>query len=272
MDERPTLIVKIGGSVADSLQNVAKDIATLTSIYTIIIVHGCSAQMNELCRKMGLTPKFITSPSGFKSRYTDAETLVVYNLAVCVASTNVILALRREGVNAVRLNGLDGASIIAKQKIVYHIDEQGKEKLIRDDFTGKIEKINIQLLTLLLKNNYVPVIGALAIGENNQPLNVDGDRLAAAIGIATKGSTIISLTDVDGYYEEGTIVPSLSLEEVFKAIKKAGGGRESGGMKKKLYACAEALQGGVKEFIIGNGRLQNPISNLLAGAGTHCRI
>jgi len=273
MEEKPILIIKIGGSIASTPEEIAKDVAALQSINSVIIVHGCSAQMNELYGNFGITPKFITSPTGFKSRYTNAETINVYNLAIHNASTSIILALQKAGVNAIGLSGFDGKVTVGKQKIVTSVDENGKQKLVRDDFTGKIEKINSSLLRTLLSAGYTPVVGALAMGEQNQMLNIDGDRLAAAIGSELKASIVISLTDVDGYYKNfpNDLVSTLNREELKTAIENAGGGKASGGMKKKLFACSEALDGGVQEVIIGNGTVPDPISRLLNGAGTHCR-
>ncbi len=274
MAEKPILIIKVGGSIASTPDLIAQDLATLQSSYSIVVVHGGSVQINELCTKLGITPKFLVSPGGFKSRYTNAEVMEVYRLALRgKASSSIVIALQAAGVNAVGLSGFDGKAILAKQKIVTSVDENGKQKLIRDDFTGKIEKINGSLLHTLLNSGYTPVIAALALGESNQPLNVDGDRLAAAVGAELHAQIMISLTDVDGYYKNfpNDLVRNLNRQELASAIEIAGGGKASGGMKKKLFACAEALDGGVQEVIIGNGTVQNPISRLLEGAGTHCR-
>ncbi|VVB58177.1 [LysW]-aminoadipate/[LysW]-glutamate kinase [Candidatus Anstonella stagnisolia] len=273
MQEKPILIIKVGGSIASTPDLIAQDLASLHSRYSIVVVHGCSAQMNELYDKFGIKPAFITSPTGFKSRYTNADTIRVYNLAIHNASTSIILALQKVGVNAVGLSGFDGKAVVGKQKIVTSVDETGKQKLIRDDFTGKIEKINGELLKTLLNAGYTPVVGALAMGEPAQPLNIDGDRLAAAVGAELHANIMISLTDVDGYYRNfpNDLVATLNREELKTAIENAGGGKASGGMKKKLFACAEALDGGVHEVIIGNGTVPSPISRLLEGKGTHCK-
>jgi len=274
LDQKPIVVVKIGGSIASNPGFIAKDIAALQSKYSIVIVHGGSAQINSLCKKLGITPQFLTSPGGFKSRYTNQKVIEVFVLALAgEVSANVVLALQKEGINAVGLSGFDGKLTLARQKVVTSVDESGKQKIIRDDYTGKIEKINGSLLHTLLSQGYAPVVAALAMGEACQPLNVDGDRLAAMVGVELHADIFISLTDVDGYYKNfpNDLVQTLNREELASAIENAGGGKASGGMKKKLFACAEALDGGVEEVIIGNGTVETPISKLLLGAGTHCR-
>ncbi|MBI5222892.1 [LysW]-aminoadipate kinase [Candidatus Micrarchaeota archaeon] len=270
-NERPIIVVKIGGSTAQQPEEIAKDIASLQSKYSIVVVHGGSAQINELCKRLNITPKFITSPGGFKSRYTNAEVLQAYTLALRgEANSRLVVSLNTTGVNAIGLSGCDGRLIEAKQKIITSVDESGKQKIVRDDYTGKIEKINGGLLRTLLREGYVPVVAALALGETSL-LNIDGDRLAAKIGSELKANTVVMLTDVDGYYKNfpNDLVSSLTRAQLTEAIEIAGGGKASGGMKKKLFACAEAIDGGVQRVVIGNGKTEAPLSKALDGSGTH---
>ena len=272
---KPLIVIKIGGALADSpaaMANIATDIASLQSKYSFVIAHGGSVQTNELCKRLGLAPKFHTSPSGVKSRATGADILPLYVMACGgQANSQIVCALQAAGVNALGLSGPDGKVVQARQKIFTAVDESGKQKIIRDDFTGKIEKINSELLQTLLAADYVPVIAALAIGESNIPLNIDGDRLMAALACALHADKSISLTDVDGYYKNfpNDLVPALTSSELEVAMQNAGAGKASGGMKKKLMGCIESINGGVSEVIIGNGTAPAPISNLLGGAGTH---
>ena len=270
---KPIIVVKIGGSIANSPADIAKDIAKLQEKYSLVIVHGGSAQINKLCQRLNIEPKFITSPGGFKSRYTNAEVIEVYTLALSgETNTNLVMALQGTGVNAVGLSGCDGRLIEAKQKIITSVDESGKQKLIRDDYTGKIEKINGALLLMLIERGYTPVVAALAMGEH-KPLNIDGDRLAAKIACELKANTAILLTDRDGYYANfpNDLVSSVSESELEEAIGSAGGGKASGGMKKKLFACSEALKGGVNHIIICNGKVGEPITKAINGSGTHIK-
>ena len=271
---KPLIVIKIGGALADSpaaMANIATDIASLQSKYSFVIAHGGSVQTNELCKRLGLAPKFHTSPSGVKSRATDAQIIQLYAMA-CGGQANaqVVCALQSAGVNALGLSGFDGKVVQAKQKIFTAVDEAGKQKMVRDDFTGKIEKINSELLHSLLVAGYTPVIAALAIGESGQMLNIDGDRLMAALASALHADKALSLTDVDGYYKNfpNDLVPALTASELESAMQNAGAGQSSGGMKKKLMGCIEAIKGGVPEVIICNGTKEKPITLALGGSGT----
>ncbi len=273
--QKPILVIKIGGSTASdaaALARIASDLASLQSQYSFVLAHGGSAQTNDLCKRLGIQPRFHTSPTGVKSRATDAQIIQLYSMA-CGGQANaqVVCALQAAGVNAIGLSGFDGQVVRAKQKIFTAVDEAGKQKIVRDDFTGKIEKVNAELLQMLLAAGYTPVVAALAIGENNQPLNIDGDRLMAALASALHTDKAISLTDVDGYYRNfpNDLVSVLPASELEAAMQNAGAGKASGGMKKKLMGCHEAINGGVKEVIICNGMKEKPITHALAGAGTH---
>lgn len=272
MAEKPLVVIKIGGSIAEKPEAIAKDIAALQEKYSFIIAHGGSAETNKLTERVGLKPQFLTSPSGVKWRYTNPEIIEVYNMAVGgQVSARIVCSLQSAGVNAVGLSGQDGKTILGKQKITTAVDESGKQKIVRDDFTGKIGHVNVELLKMLLSKGYVPVVAAVAMGESFQPLNIDGDRLAAAIASAAKADMMLSLTDVDGYYRNfpNDLVPKLTRAELDEAMKNAGAGKLSGGMKKKLMGCIEAIDGGVKAVAIGNGKADSPITKILAGAGTH---
>lgn len=271
METKPIIVIKIGGSIADNPEAIARDIASLQSKYSFIIAHGGSAETNKLTARVGLKPQFLTSPGGVKWRYTNAEIIEIYNMAVGgKVSSRIVCSLQAAGVNAVGLSGQDGNVVIGRQKITTAVDESGKQKIIRDDYTGKIEGINAEFLRLLLANGFVPVVAAVAMGEANQPLNVDGDRLAASVASAMHADLMMSLTDVDGYYKNfpNDLVPKLTRGELDAAMKNAGAGKLSGGMKKKLMGCIEAIDGGVRQVIIGNGTVDAPISKLLGGAGT----
>jgi acetylglutamate kinase len=262
-----TIVVKIGGSIADRPEELAADIAKLSGRYRFVVVHGGAMQTTALSERMGVEPKFITSPSGVKSRYTDKAGIEAYTLAVRgKVNSGLVLALHAKGVHAAGISGIDGGLLRAKQKIVTSVDASGKQVIIRDDYTGKIDSVDARALKRLLDAGFTPVVAPLALGESNQPLNTDGDRAAAAIASAIGARALLLMTDVDGYFLNfpNDLAPKLERAEIDNAIKSA-----TGGMKRKLMACSEAIDGGVPEAIIGNGTITAPISNALSGKGTH---
>jgi acetylglutamate/LysW-gamma-L-alpha-aminoadipate kinase len=171
------------------------------------------------------------------------------------------------GINAFGLCGLDGRLLQATRKDAIQSIENGKRKMIRDDYTGKIETVNSELLSMLLNAGYLPVIAPVAVSEKGEALNVDADRAAAMVASALKAETLLLLTAVPGlmknFPDESTLIRQLSQSQIEQASEVA-----QGRMKKKVLGAQEALHGGVSSVIIADGRIQNPISNALSGNGT----
>jgi len=170
-------------------------------------------------------------------------------------------------VKAFGLCGLDGRLLQAMRKDSIQSVENGKRKIIRDDYTGKIEAVNSDLLHLLLNANYLPVIAPVAVSENGEALNVDADRAAAMIASALRAETLILLTAVPGlmknFPDESTLIRQLSQSQLAAASEAA-----QGRMKKKILGAEEALKGGVSRVVIADGRIEKPISSALYGSGT----
>jgi acetylglutamate/LysW-gamma-L-alpha-aminoadipate kinase len=171
------------------------------------------------------------------------------------------------GINAFGLSGMDGSLMVATRKDAIQSVENGKRKIIRDDYTGKIEKVNSKLLLALLDMGYFPVIAPVAVSEKGEALNVDADRAAAMVASALKAETLVLLTAVPGlmknFPDESTLIKQLPQNQLSAALEAA-----QGRMKKKVLGAEEALQGGVGKVIIADGRIEKPISSALAGNGT----
>jgi acetylglutamate/LysW-gamma-L-alpha-aminoadipate kinase len=269
------IVLKIGGGAGVNVDAVCADAATIVHEgQSLVIVHGTSAAADALATRLNIPVQQIQSPSGHVSRYTDLATLEVFTLAA-VGQVNVELVgrLQARGVNALGLNGLDGRLVQAKRKdAVRAIDTQtGRQRVIRDDYTGKIEAINAELLKLLLNAGYTPVVAPLAIGKECERLNVDGDRAAAMIAGALGAETLIILTNVAGLLEkfpdESSLIRHVAPDELERALELAGGR-----MKKKVLAAQEALAGGARRVILADSRKPQPIQAALAGEGTVIEI
>jgi [amino group carrier protein]-L-2-aminoadipate 6-kinase len=264
------IVVKLGGTDGVDFSAICKDAAELLKQgKQLVFVHGGSAEANALGESLGMPPKMITSPSGYTSRYTDRKTLEIFLMAVN-GKVNSLLTeqLQMLGVNAFGLCGMDGRLMRARRKdSIQSIDERGKRKIIRDDYTGKIESVSSDLLHLLLNARMSPVIAPVAVSEKGEALNVDADRAAAMVASALKAKTLILLTAVPGlmknFPDESTLIRQLPQSQL-QAASEAAQGR----MKKKVLGAQEAIKGGVSRVIIADGRIQNPISNALAGNGT----
>jgi [amino group carrier protein]-L-2-aminoadipate 6-kinase len=263
------IVVKLGGTEGVDFSAICHDAAALlTKGQRLVLVHGGSAEANQLGEAVGYPPRFITSPSGYTSRYTDRRTLEIFAMAVNgKVNTLLVEQLQMLGVNALGLSGLDGRLMAATRKDTIQSVENGKRKIIRDDYTGKIEKINAGLLNTLLEAGYLPVIAPLAVSAAGEALNVDADRAAAMLAAALQAGTLILLTAVPGlmrtFPDESTLIQTLPQQKLEEALNFA-----EGRMKKKVLGAQEALQGGVGRVIIADGRVKNPISNALGGSGT----
>jgi acetylglutamate/LysW-gamma-L-alpha-aminoadipate kinase len=264
-----TLVVKVGGTQGVNFAAVCADVADLVSQgKRLVLVHGGSTEANRLGEQLNIPPRFITSPSGYTSRYTDRNTLEVFLMAVN-GKINALLVeqLRQLGVNALGLSGLDGGLLRASRKENVVCVENGKRKVLHGDYTGRIEQVNLPLLHLLLDGGYLPVIAPLAVSPNGEVLNVDADRAAASLAAALNAEALILLTAAPGLLEkfpdEATLIRFLPRTRLADALEMS-----QGRMKKKVLATEEALQGGVRQVIIADGRCEKPILQALGGNGT----
>lgn len=272
MKNSKPITVKIGGTEGVDFSAICEDIAALLQEgANLIVVHGGSSEANTLGEQLGHPPRFITSPSGFTSRYTDKRTLEIFMMAVNGKVNSLLVGdLQKLGVNALGLSGLDGRLLVATRKEAVQSIESGKRKIIRDDFTGKIEAVNVSVLKMLLEAGYLPVVAPLAISLQGEALNVDADRAAAMIAAATNSTSLIYLTAAPGllrhFPDESSLIKQLPASQLSVAMEAA-----QGRMKKKILGAQEALEGGVESVIIADGRVSKPISAALAGNGTLIR-
>ena len=256
------ITIKIGGSVVDELHSsTISDLKKVSQKEKIILVHGGGKEVTRISEALGKEQKFIVSPSGIKSRYTDKETVEIFTMVMSGKINKMIVGmLQKNGINAVGLSGIDGQIIQAerKKKLVV-INEKGRKMAIDGGYTGKIKDVNSDLLKSILDQGYLPVISPIAISEEFDFLNVDGDRAAAYVAGKMHSDKILFLTNVDGLLMNGKLVKSLSLAEAKKILPKIGFG-----MEKKILAATEALEMGVKQALIANGKKENPISAAIA--------
>ena len=259
------ITIKIGGSVVDGLHpTTISDLKKVADQEQVILVHGGGKEVTKISEALGKEQKFIVSPGGIKSRYTDKETAEIFTMVMSGKINNMIVSmLQKNGINAVGLSGVDGRIIQAerKKKLIV-VNEKGRKMIIDGGYTGKIQDVNSGLVRLILESGYVPVISPIAISEESDFLNVDGDRAAAYVAGKMGSDRILFLTNVDGLLMEEKLVTKLSLAEAKAILPKIGFG-----MEKKILAATEALEMGVKQAIVANGQRENPISSAIANEG-----
>lgn len=264
------IVVKAGGSEGVNVEALCADIRGFVQQgEQLVLVHGGSHETNLISEKLGHPPRFVTSASGHSSRYTDRETLEIYAMVVAGRINKLLVErLQQLGVNAIGLSGLDGRLLEGKRKASLPIVENGKRKVLHGEYSGRVEQVNGGLLELLLEAGYVPVVAPLAISFEHEALNVDGDRVAAAIAAAMHARTVVILSNVPGLLrdpsDETTLISHIPLAHVQSYLDRYAQGR----MKRKIIGAVEALQDGVELVIIADGRVENPLQQALAGHGT----
>jgi len=256
------ITIKIGGSVVDNLHpTTILDIKKIVKQEGVVLVHGGGKEVTKVSKELGKEPKFVVSPGGIKSRYTDKETAEIFTMVMSGKINKTIVGmLQKNGINAIGLSGIDGKIIQAeRKKKLLIVNEKGRKQAIDGGYTGKITNVNAALLKSLLEQGYTPVISPIALSEEFDFLNVDGDRAAAYVAGKIQSDKVLFLTNVDGLLMDEKLVNSLTLEEAKAIIPKIGFG-----MEKKILAATEALDMGVKEALIANGQRENPISAAIA--------
>ena len=263
------IVIKVGGSEGIDLKAVCQDVASLVKEgQRIVFVHGGSHRTNVVAAELGHPPRFVTSVSGFTSRRTDRETLRIFEMVYCgEINKGIVEMLQGEGVNAVGLSGLDGRLLEGKRKAAIKIIENGRRRVLRDDYTGTVQKVNVHLLNLLLDNGYLPVVTPPAISTESEAINVDGDRAAARIAVALGADQLIILSNVPGllreFPDESTLIRRIDPTRTMESIEHA-----QGRMRMKLLGAAEAIKEGVGRVVFGDGRIKSPVRAALAGQGT----
>ncbi|MFQ6016202.1 MAG: [LysW]-aminoadipate kinase [Anaerolineae bacterium] len=263
------IVVKIGGAEGIGMEALCADVTALVQDgRRLVLVHGGSHETNILSTQLGHPPRFVTSPSGHQSRYTDRETLEILAMAVAgKVNKGLVEHLQSLGVNAVGLSGVDGRLLEGRRKSVLRIVERGKTLLLRDEWSGVVERVNTSLLAWLLEHHYTPVVAPLAVSYEGEMVNVDGDRAAAALASALGAETLVLLSNVPGllthFPDENSLVPFIRRDEL-----EAYAAYAQGRMKKKVLGAREALEGGVGRVVIADARIQAPVSRALAGQGT----
>ncbi|MEJ2242414.1 MAG: [LysW]-aminoadipate/[LysW]-glutamate kinase, partial [Candidatus Bathyarchaeota archaeon] len=255
------IVVKVGGSILkDVPPEIVSDIKEIILENQLILVHGGGKGVTEIAAKLGKEQKFVFSPTGFRSRYTDKETMEIFTMVMAgKINKKLVSAIQKKEIPVVGLSGLDGFLLRAdRKKRLVIINEKGRKQVIDGGYTGKVNKVNDSLLSILLKNGFVPLVSPIAVSEEYEPLNVDADRTAANIAGAMKADKLVLLTDVEGLILDSKLVRELSVEEIGNKMKKIGGG-----MITKVYAAKEAIKNGVKEVIICSGTRKNPISSAI---------
>ena len=255
-----TVVVKYGGNAMIDPQlkeQVMEDMVLLWLIgVKVVLIHGGGPEINEAMKRFGKKAEFVDG-----LRVTDRETVDIVQMVLAgKVNKTLVNLLQMKGGHAVGLSGIDGGIIEAKMK-----DQ-------RLGYVGEITKIRTGPIEDLLERNYIPVISTVASDRQGNTYNINGDTAAAHIAGALGAERLIMMTDIAGVLKDKddptTLIPCVTVEEARKLYDE---GVISGGMIPKVECCIEALEHGVNNVVIMDGRIPHSIlMELLTdeGAGT----
>ncbi len=249
-----TVVIKYGGNamINDELKNhVMEDITLLKFIgVNPVVVHGGGPDINKTLDKLNIKSQFVNG-----LRVTDATTMEVAQM-VLIGKTNkeIVSLINKKGGKAIGLSGIDGNLIECTR---HYVNIDGKETDI--GYVGKIIKVNAKLIEHLAKDEFIPVIAPIGVGEEGESYNINADTVAGEIASALQAEKLMLLTDVEGVKDprnNNEVIPVLTIAEVEKLIEEKV---ISGGMIPKVLGCVDAVNRGVGRTHIIDGRIPHCI-------------
>ena len=248
-----TFVVKFGGEVADDpdvLVSFCEEVALCAQVgIRMVVVHGGGKQATELGHRLGIQAKIVDG-----RRVTDEKTLDVVKMAFAgKINVEILGAMRRAGVHAVGLSGVDGNLLNARRRPPQVVLDRatGEERIVDFGFVGDILDVDPTLITTLVERDFVPVIASLAADDGGGVYNVNADTVASAIASRLGAEKWIVATNVDGVLDcDGKLISRLARESVTGMIRD---GTITGGMIPKVEAAASAIDAGVRSVHIING-------------------
>jgi acetylglutamate kinase len=256
-----TVVIKYGGAAMESAElreEFARDVVLLKYVgLEPIVVHGGGHDITSYMQRLGLPVQFVDG-----LRVSDADTVEIAKM-VLVGKVNkeIVARLNRHGQPAVGLSGDDGSLLRVSRRAGAGGEDIG--------FVGRIDRVNVDVLRHVAAD-YIPVIASVGADREGSSYNVNADETAGAVARALGAYKVIFLTDVPGWLsdpeQDASLIAQASAQEVRAALPGL-----AGGMRPKLAACVEAIDGGVSSAHIIDGRI--PHSLLLelftdAGVGT----
>ncbi len=253
-----TIVVKYGGSamVEDELKrSFAQDLILMKFVgINPVVVHGGGPRIGEFLKRLGKETRFVQG-----IRVTDDETMdVVEMVLVGKVNKEIVGFINSLGGRAVGLSGKDGGLIRGRKLKPIEIKREGLPSEIIDlGRAGDVFSINPEIISLLDRERFIPVIAPVGVGDGGETYNINADVVAGRVAAALKAEKLILLTDVEGVMDKkGGLLSSLSREDVNSLIEEDV---ITEGMIPKVSCCIDALKGGVKKTHIIDGRVPHAL-------------
>ena len=251
-------VVKYGGHAMGDDQlamNFARDIVLLKQVgINPVVVHGGGPQIGQMLERLRLKSEFIDG-----LRVTDAATIEVVEMVLAgTINKQIVAAINAAGGRAVGLSGKDANLIVAeKLRRTKRDPESHIERAIDLGLVGEPKKVNPEILAVLAREGFIPVVAPVGMGEDGQTYNINADTAAGAIAGALQAARFYLLTDVRGVLDKsGALVAELTLAEIDALIAD---GTIKGGMIPKVETCMDAVRRGVDAAVILDGRVPHAL-------------
>ncbi len=238
-----TVVIKYGGAAmidAQLKEEFARDVVLLKYVgMNPVVVHGGGPDITAYMERLGMEVKFVEG-----LRVSDEATVEVAKM-VLVGKQNkdIVLRINRHGQPAVGLCGDDGALFTVGKQLAGETDI---------GFVGQIEEVNPDVLNHIAED-YIPVVASVGADRDGNSYNVNADTAAAAVAEALGAFKVVFLTDVEGWRavpdDPSTRISEATVSEVRERLAEVGGG-----MRPKLEAAVHALESGVENAHIVDGR------------------
>lgn len=254
-----TIVVKFGGNamVDEALQNsFARDIVLMKLVgMNPIIVHGGGPQIGALLDKLNIKSRFIDG-----MRVTDSATMDVVEMVLGgTVNKQIVTLINNNGGKAIGLTGKDGQLIQAKKlSIAQPFSEPVNSSEIVDiGHVGVVDNINVNVIDMLIKSDFIPVIAPIGVGEDGASYNINADLVAGKIAEVMQAEKLILLTNVSGLQDKaGEVLTGLSTHQVDALIAD---GTIYGGMLPKIGCALDAVKSGVSSAHIIDGRVAHAV-------------
>ena len=267
-----TFVVKISGKVTEDKENLAslaEELALMHQVgIRVCVIHGGGKQLSELAKKLGVVQTVIEG-----RRVTDDDTLEIAKMIFRgKINTEILAELRRRGIEAVGLSGIDGGVVSAVRRPPKDVTDRETGEIATVDFghVGDIVEVKTRLINILLESDYMPVISSLGADDDGKIYNINADTVAAEIAVGLNAEKLILLSDVNGIYldasDEATKISRVTAVEAGELI---AGGQATGGMIPKLQSLISLLDRGVHAAHIISGTNRNALlSEVFTDEGT----
>jgi acetylglutamate kinase len=256
---RKTIVVKFGGNamIDEALQNsFARDIVLMKLVgMNPIIVHGGGPQIGILLDKLNIQSRFVDG-----MRVTDSATMDVVEMVLGGAvNKQIVNLINSNGGKAIGLTGKDGQLIQAKKLALKNTssEQMNASEIIDIGHVGEVNKINVNVIDMLINSDFIPVIAPIGVGEDGSSYNINADLVAGKIAEVLQAEKLMLLTNVSGLQDkQGKVLTGLSTQQVDDLIED---GTIYGGMLPKIACALDAVKSGVSSAHIIDGRVAHAV-------------